>query len=241
MQRVLLLVMACSLEACFGASLLPSKTRCAKIVLITKLGGNILGDAEPKQDHEDQKSFVRRLQKIAAKKMLHASGWHERFLVVELVNNKALVDWVPEETQIRVSRLFAAVPHKNKAKHKTPFDKGQGVEGTAHWLRVKIAQDTARAGRLLQAAEIYERAGSAEPAERKKAEVLQQSIALMTKQLKELEHGNRSKKQRDTKKQTSIQDEGSSAAGEKHSQRGCLDDDERDGTSEDHSLPDSTE
>ena len=97
MQRVLLLVMACSLEACFGASLLPSKTRCAKIVLITKLGGNILGDAEPKQDHEDQKSFVRRLQKIAAKKMLHASGWHERFLVVELVNNKALVDWVPEE------------------------------------------------------------------------------------------------------------------------------------------------
>ena len=86
-----------ALQACFGANILPSKTRCAKIVLIAKLGGNILGDAEPKQDHEDQESFVRRLQKIAAKKMLHASGWHERFLVVELVNNKALVDWVPEE------------------------------------------------------------------------------------------------------------------------------------------------
>lgn len=151
------------------------------------------------------------------------------------------VDWVPEETQIRVSRLFAAIPHKNKAKHKTPFDKGQGAEGTAHWLRVKIAQDTARAGRLLQKAEIYERAGSTEPAERKKAEALQQSIALMTKQLRELEHGNRSKKQRDTKKQTSLQDEGSSAAGEKHSQRGCVDDDEREGTGEDHGLPDSAE
>ena len=90
--------MACSLQACFGARILPTKAcRCAKIVLIAKLGGRILGDAEPKQDHEDQESFVRRLQKIAAKKMLHASGWHERFLVVELVDNKAMVHWVPEE------------------------------------------------------------------------------------------------------------------------------------------------
>jgi hypothetical protein len=96
-QRALLLVMACSLQACFGASLIPTKNWYSKLVLITKLGGNTIGDAEPKQDHEDQESFVRRLQKIAAKKMLHASGWHERFLVVELVDNKALVHWVPEE------------------------------------------------------------------------------------------------------------------------------------------------
>ena len=97
-NKLCLFDMACSLQACFGASLLPSKSWCAKIVLIAKLGGNILGDAEPKQDHEDQESFVRRLQKIAAKKMLHASGWHERFLVVKLGNNNnALVHWVPEE------------------------------------------------------------------------------------------------------------------------------------------------
>ena len=29
--------------------------------------------------------------------MSHAMGWHERFLVVELVDNKAMVHWVPEE------------------------------------------------------------------------------------------------------------------------------------------------
>ena len=94
-----------ALQACFGASLLPSKSWCAKIVLIAKLGGNILGDAEPKQDHEDQESFVRRLQKIAAKKMSHAMGWHERFLVVELVDNKAMVHWVPEEKLMWVEVL----------------------------------------------------------------------------------------------------------------------------------------
>ena len=95
-----------ALQACFGTSLSSTKARrCAKIVLITKLGGNILGNADPKQDHEDQESFVRRLQKIAAKKMLHASGWHERFLVVELVDNKALVHWVPEK-QVRAVDVF---------------------------------------------------------------------------------------------------------------------------------------
>ena len=91
--------MACSLQACFGASLIPTKARCAKIVLIAKLGGNTLGDAEPKQDHEDQKAFLHRLGYRISKLMPHGAGLPPKFINVELVGNNALAFWDEAEAK----------------------------------------------------------------------------------------------------------------------------------------------
>ena len=93
MLQALFFVMACSLQTWFGASLAPPKSRCAKMVLIAKLGGRILGDAEPKQDHEDQEAFLRRLEDRISKLMPHNSGLPPKFLNVEVVGNNVLAFW----------------------------------------------------------------------------------------------------------------------------------------------------
>jgi hypothetical protein len=116
------------------------------------------------------------------------------------------VDWVPEESQAKVNRLFAAIPHKNKAKHKHPFSRGAGVTGQAKALRLQIAQCQARIARLEQEAVIQETAGDSATKARDKITDLNRRIISMTHQLQEAEHESRSKEQRDAKKQAAIQD-----------------------------------
>ena len=108
MQQALFLVMACSLRAWFGASLASTKSWYAKIVLIAKLGGNILGDAEPKQDHEDQEAFLRRLKDRIAKLMPHGSDLPPKFINVELVGNNALAFWDEAKAKAEFSKKYGS-------------------------------------------------------------------------------------------------------------------------------------
>ena len=128
--------MACSLQACFGASLLPTKNRCAKIVLIAKLGGNILGDAEPRQDHEDQEAFLRRLKDRISKLMPHGSDLPPKCLNVEVAGNNALAFWDEAEA-------------KRKFFNKYGTKDGTSSHPTSVLLKVRVQSMCVKVGKLV--------------------------------------------------------------------------------------------
>ena len=121
-------------------------------------------------------------------------------------------DWVKPESRVQVEELFASIPYRFKAKRKAPYPREMPL--TARRRKAEKLLAKARAQQEAIERELHIRVADAERAERlgqmqelrDSLDVVKRDIVKLNLELRRIEDADRSKKQRDTKKQAAVQD-----------------------------------